>query len=234
MGFIYMLISPYEKSYIGQTTRPIEERFKEHQFPSSKCVAIYNAIQKYGWENFEKHWYECPDEELNDHEELMIEVLGTLAPSGYNLREGGGAGGKLSEETKQKISQAHTGKILSEETRGRMSKAKSGEKHPMHGKNATDETKKKMSASKSGAKNHMYGKIMSEETIEKMSASKSGAKNPNSKKVYQYDTNDAFVQSFVTCGEAAQSLNKSGSAINMCASGKRKLAYGFRWSYTEL
>lgn len=67
-----MLTSPSGKSYIGQTVRPIEKRFEEHQLESSNCVAIYRAIQKYGWENFETDWYECPDEELNRHEELMI------------------------------------------------------------------------------------------------------------------------------------------------------------------
>ena len=86
MGFIYMLTSPSGKSYIGQTIRPIEERLKQHKLPSNKCFALANAIQKYGWENFEKHWYEVPDEELNEHEELMIEALGTLSPSGYNLK----------------------------------------------------------------------------------------------------------------------------------------------------
>lgn len=53
MGWIYMITSPSGKSYIGQTIRPIQTRLKEHRTgKSSDCVAIYNAIQKYGWENF--------------------------------------------------------------------------------------------------------------------------------------------------------------------------------------
>ncbi|AGE56182.1 GIY-YIG catalytic domain-containing endonuclease [Paramecium bursaria Chlorella virus NE-JV-1] len=102
MGFIYMLTSSSGKSYIGQTIRPIHERLAEHQYESSGCRAISAAIQKYGWENFEKEWYEVPDEDLNKHEELMVEVLGTLAPGGYNLKEGGGAHGRPSEESKKK------------------------------------------------------------------------------------------------------------------------------------
>jgi len=105
MGYIYMLTSPSEKSYIGQTIRPVEERLKEHRTgKTSGCRAIYNAIQYHGWDAFEKDWYECPDEDLNKHEELMVEVLGTLYPNGYNLKEGGGANGKMSKETKQKMS----------------------------------------------------------------------------------------------------------------------------------
>ena len=101
MGYIYMLTSPSGKSYIGQTIRDIHKRLEEHQLPSSKCVAVYNAIQKYGWENVKKEWYEVPDEELDFYEEMLVALLGTLAPGGYNLKEGGG-NGNLSEETKKK------------------------------------------------------------------------------------------------------------------------------------
>ncbi|AGE60166.1 GIY-YIG catalytic domain-containing endonuclease [Acanthocystis turfacea Chlorella virus WI0606] len=184
MGFIYMLTSPSTKSYIGQTTRPIKERLKEHQYSNSDCVAISRAIQKYGWDKFEKHWYEVPDEELNDHEEMMVEVLGTLAPSGYNLKEGGGSGGKLSEETKKKIGAANKGKILSEVTRGKISKAHIGKtmsvetKQKMSeastGRTHTDETKQKMSDSKKGEKCHMYGKSKNDDIKQKISITLTG------------------------------------------------------------
>ena len=78
-----MLTSPDGKIYIGQTIRPIEVRLREHEIGrSDNCVLIYRAIQKYGWDVFDKNWYECPDDDLNKHEELMIEVLGTLTPEG--------------------------------------------------------------------------------------------------------------------------------------------------------
>lgn len=120
MGHIYMLTSPSGKSYIGQTTRPIEKRFRQHQ-QESGCMAIYRAIQKYGWEHFEKDYYECPDEDLNFDEELLIREMGTLAPDGYNLKEGG-ANGKASEETKQKMSESKTGKTQTGETKKKIGK----------------------------------------------------------------------------------------------------------------
>ena len=199
-----MLTSPYGKSYIGQTVRPIEERLKEHQLPSSGCVAIYGAIQKHGWDNFEKHWYEVPDEELNAHEELMVEVLGTLAPGGYNLMEGGGSRGKPCEESREKMSKAKKGKTL------------------------TDDQKKKL-------RDSIIGTTHTDDHKQKISESLLGEKNHKSKTVYQYDLDGMFVQSFASCGEAARSLNtKHSNSISWCANGKRKSAYGFKWSYTKL
>jgi group I intron endonuclease len=205
MGFIYMLTSPYGKSYIGQTNRPIEERLKEHPTKPG-CVAIYRAIQKHGWDNFEKHWYEVPDEELNAHEELMVEVLGTLVPDGYNLMKGGGSKGSPCEEVKKKMSEAQKGRTHPDEVKQKISEANSGENHPFYGQTHTDDTRKKMSANQ-----------------------------PGSKKVFQYELDGTFVQSFASAGEAARSLGKTdGTHIRACARGDYKSSYGFFWSCTEL
>ncbi|AGE49907.1 GIY-YIG catalytic domain-containing endonuclease [Paramecium bursaria Chlorella virus Can18-4] len=235
MGFIYKLTFPSDKSYIGQTIRPIEERLKEHQYASSNCVAVSRAIQKYGWENVKIDWYECPDEDLNFDEELLVEEMGTLAPGGYNLREGGGATGKPSEESKQKISEALSGekaywygKTLSDEHKKKLSDANLGKKH-------TEESKQKMSDAKSGEKNHFYGKEHTGETKQKMKEAKTGEKNHNSKRVYQYKLDGTYVDSYDSGGEAARALGKTdGSLISKCARGKQPSAYGFKWSYTEL
>lgn len=233
MGHIYIFTSPSGKSYIGQTSRPIQKRFKEHQLESSGCVAIYNAIKKYGWENFEKDYYECPDEDLNKHEELMVEVLGTLSPDGYNLREGGGSNGKMSEETKQKMSEVRLGHIVSEETRQKISESKLGEKNYNFGKTPSDETRQKMSDVNKGDKNAMWGEHHSEETRQKISDSMKGEKNQKSKKLYQYDLDENFINSFESCGEAKRHLKKtSGTNIRKCARGEQKTAYGFKWSYS--
>ncbi|AGE57988.1 GIY-YIG catalytic domain-containing endonuclease [Paramecium bursaria Chlorella virus NW665.2] len=215
MGFIYKLTYKVSrKAYIGQTIRPIFERLKEHQFESSGCRAISNAIKKHGWDNFEKEWYEVPDEDLNFYEEMLVALFGTLAPGGYNLMEGGGSSGKRSEETKQK-----------------MKEAKTGEKNHMFGKEHAKESKQKIREAMSGEKHPMYGKTLSEETKQKMSESKTGEKHHNSKKVYQYTLDGTYVDKFASGGEATRALGKSnGSKINECACGDRKTAYGFKWT----
>jgi group I intron endonuclease len=206
MGFIYKLTFPSEKSYIGQTIRDIHKRLEEHPVKPG-CSAVYNAIKKYGWENVKKEWYEVPDEDLNFYEEMLVPLLGTLAPGGYNLMEGGGATGKPSEESKQRMSEAHTGKTHTDETKKKQSEAKSGEKHPNYGKTSSEETKKKMSEALSGEKAY------------------------NSKRVYQYTLDGTYIDSYGSSGEAARALGKTdGSLIKMCARGKRPTAYGFKWT----
>ena len=135
-----------EKIYIGQTVRSIKIRFHEHRTKSSGCVAIYNAIKIHGWENFEKDYYECPDEDLNFDEELLVREMGTLSSDGYNLMEGGGANGKRSEETKQKMSEANLGKKDSDKTKQKKREAQLGKTH-------TEETKQKNREAHLGEKN---------------------------------------------------------------------------------
>ena len=258
MGYIYILTSPSGKSYIGQTTRSIEKRFKAHRLESSRCAAISNAIRKYGWENFEKDWYECPDEDLNFDEDLLIREMETLSPGGYNLREGGGAHGKHSEESKQRMSEAKIGEKNywfgerhTEESIQKMSEAQRGEKNHMWDQHHSEEARRKISESLTGEKNHNFGKPMSEdqkqkisesltgimrseESRQKQSKSTIGEKNHAAKRVYQYALDGAYVNTFGSCGEAERYIkNKSGSKISMCATGELKTAYGFKWSYTE-
>lgn len=233
------------KIYIGQTTRPIKKRFKEHwSGKSDNCRAIYNAIKKHGWDNFEKDWYECPDEDLNFDEDLLMRKMITLSPYGYNLREGGGNRGKHSEETKQKMSEVHLGKTHTEESKRKNSESNRGEKHHMYGKTLSDEHKQKISESHLG-KTHTnetkrkmsqakIGLPKSDEHKKKISEAQTGEKNHASKRIYQYDLDGTFINSFGSSEEAGRHLEKDGTSIRSCARGKYKTAYSFKWSYKPL
>ena len=187
------------KFYIGQTIRPIKERLKEHRLgKSKKCRRIYNAIKLHGWKNFEIDYYDCPDEDLNFDEELLVREMETISPNGYNLIEGGGNGGKRSEETKQRIRKARLGKTTSKETIQKQQKVKSGKNNPMYGN--------------------------------------TGEKHSRSKRVYQYDLNGIFIDSFASTREAARCVtgdeaNNSHISARARACGKHKTAYNFKWSY---
>ena len=222
MGYLYMLKNKINgKIYIGQTIRPIKRRLEEHRSgQNNKCRALFSAIKKYDWENFEKDYYECPDEDLNFDEELLVREMMTISPNGYNLREGGGSRGKHSKESKQKMRAAALGKTCSEETKQRCKEAKAGKNNPNYGKKQSDDSNQKRSEKMTGEHNPMYGKT--------------GEKHHNSKRIYQYDIDGIFIDSFVSSEEAATQLKKDGSNIRACARGSRKhkTAYKFKWSYT--
>jgi group I intron endonuclease len=154
------------KLYVGQTTKGIEARWKDHQIRAGKARwAISRALARYGAENFCVWVIDSANsqEELEDKEILWIKKLGCRAPNGYNLTPGGTgrkAGTPLTEEHKARIARSHIGLTPSLETRMKISaKAK--------GRKATPETRAKMAASRTG-------RAVPEETKARIAAANTG------------------------------------------------------------
>lgn len=126
-SYIYKITNTINgQSYIGQTLKTIEERWRGHLSPSSNCVYLKNAIDKYGKDVFVidiLHAIESDNKDdlikmANTLEMKEIEERCTLAPNGYNITRGGKNGYRksaprrswnLSEETKAKIAKANIG-----------------------------------------------------------------------------------------------------------------------------
>ncbi len=97
-GIIYKYTSPSGKCYIGQTTKTLKERAKFNGEGYMQCSLFYKAILKYGFENMQSKILENFQEEdldlliikLNEAEQYYIKFYNSMAPNGYNLREGGG------------------------------------------------------------------------------------------------------------------------------------------------
>jgi group I intron endonuclease len=85
-------------------------------------VALKNAIQKYGWENFKVQTREVLVETLNEEEQKQIKRLNTMAPNGYNLTSGGERY-KASDESKKKMSAAQKKRYEDTAERARLSAA---------------------------------------------------------------------------------------------------------------
>lgn len=98
------------KIYIGQTIRSLESRWLSHCSSSSLCLYLSNSIKKYGKENFNVSVLKkCSSlQEMNYYEKFFIKSLNSLAPNGYNLRDGG-VDGIFSDLSKEKMSKAHIG-----------------------------------------------------------------------------------------------------------------------------
>ncbi|MBD3878534.1 MAG: GIY-YIG nuclease family protein [Quinella sp. 1Q5] len=150
-GVIYKITNSLNgRSYVGKTTRFVEERFGEHAH--CKKFLVDKAICKYGRENFLVEVIEeCETiQQINEREIFWIAELNCKVPNGYNLTDGGE--GNLNP---------------SSETRAKMSAAQSGENHPMYGKHHKPETIVKMSATR-------RGKHLSETARTKLSVAKKG------------------------------------------------------------
>lgn len=179
------------KLYIGITSN-IEKRFgkngsgylRKNKNGDFTQPHFANAIQKYGWENFEHIiLYDClTKNEANKIEKDLINKYKSNNPLfGYNIRAGG-TNGLLSKETKEKISKSRKGKCIGKDnpffgkhhtqevkdflskntTKSNKKRNLSGENNPMYNYKYTEAQLKKKSLL-------MKGRFVSEETKQKIS-----------------------------------------------------------------
>lgn len=135
MQGIYKITSPIKRIYIGQSIN-IHKRFNQYKLLQCKRqVKLYNSFNKYG---VDKHKFEilCESinsDELNKLEIYYIELFNCLhQKNGLNCKEGG-KNARLSQETKNKISESKIGKPswnkgikMSDEQKNKLSIAKKG------------------------------------------------------------------------------------------------------------
>lgn len=152
------------KIYIGQTIKPIQQRFKEHCNAKSNCSILRKAIHKYGKENFSiKTLIVCKNEkELNEREKFCIRLFNSLKPNGYNISTGGEnyrtpnrdnsfwtpEYRKLRGEKFSGVNNPSFGRVVSKSTKLKISASLKGRKPPITGKKQTEESKRKMSETK--------------------------------------------------------------------------------------
>lgn len=224
---LYMHECPNGKLYFGITCQKVENRWSKGRGYHTQYFS--RAINKYGWDNIEHIVLAegLTKEEACHYEEVLIDYFDTTnKDKGYNLTSGGECN-EFSEETKQKISEAHKGKKMSEESKAKMSEAKKGQPSWIKGKTHTEETRKKLSEANRGKPSPRKGKKTNEETKEKISK----GRKDKGKKVRCVETG----QVFKCIGEANEYFGKTRyqSNISYCLTSKGKTAYGYHWEYVE-
>jgi group I intron endonuclease len=155
MLIVYLVTNKINgKRYVGQTSQTLKQRWNRHKSPMNHRhgVYLYHAIQKYGSENFEIKplIYVDSKEWMDYYETALIKAWDLRNPDkGYNLTDGGGGmlGFKLSDETKQKMSEH----VKTPEHRKKISEAKMGNQARL-GMTHSEETKRKMSEAAKGRK----------------------------------------------------------------------------------
>ena len=147
--FIYKMTNKInDKLYVGQTTKNIYDRFREHCYKSSNSRYLKRAITESGVENFSIELIQICDSisQLDEREEFWIKELNSLAPNGYNLTTGGAAP-RHNDLTKEKMSATRKGRHPSwatEASRSEESRAKRSVSHL--GKECPQERKDKIQA----------------------------------------------------------------------------------------
>ena len=116
-GVIYKITNPTGKIYIGCTI-DWKRRFSEYRRLSMAGQRkLYNSLKKYGYEN---HVFEiieeCEENILHEKEIYYINYYNCVN-EGLNIRLGN-RNGRLTEETKQKISESLKGRPVTWETPG--------------------------------------------------------------------------------------------------------------------
>lgn len=116
MTGIYKITNPKNRVYIGQSV-DINRRFNQYKTKLAKSqVKLNRSFLKYGFEN---HKFEvictCDVKELDELEIYFIDLFNSIE-CGLNAK-GGGSGGYMPKELRDKISKSHKGKKLKESTK---------------------------------------------------------------------------------------------------------------------
>ena len=145
--FIYKITNIINgKIYIGKTNNP-KQRFYKHKYLAQKGVKrhLYNAMRKYGVENFiQEIIEECDDSIVNDREKFWIKQYNSTDKNiGYNKSFGGEGGDTWTlndhkKETSEKLSMKLKGHSVNYEAIKR-------EADKRRGTHLTDEQKHKLS-----------------------------------------------------------------------------------------
>ena len=143
MGCIYRIYHKESgKSYIGQTIIDPKHRIKSHLNGNGGNQFLTEEINKHGVLAFE--WEiicEVSDALINALEICYIKVLNTLAPNGYNAKEGGNGATKESIRKRQTKPKNHVYKF-SPESRQKMSeRTKERTSNPEYRRQASEKMK---------------------------------------------------------------------------------------------
>ena len=230
MFSIYMITNQKNnKRYIGFTSKPIEERFKEHMNGVGNAKLLAAAVEKYGVESFSVELLESHiDQEysLTVLEPRYIKEKNSHCKEGhgYNISFGG---------TPTVLGRKHT-----DECKQRMSKSRKGKKRPpsygkkmsqlLSGRPKSEEHKQKLSQANKG-------KIHSEERRKLQSERLKGVKKnsctsylkSNRRNVYQITFPDGHHQEIDCLSEFCRNYGLSQSSMSRVHSGLQNEHRGF-------
>ena len=207
------------KGYIGQTVY-LRKRINEHKRNAKigKQNPLYNAINKYGWENFEVIVLEenLSKAEIDEKEKYWIEEKQTLTTQkGYNIQKGG----KKCCGGNNAFTVGKTDEEL-QEIKSRM-REKAGH---WQGKKHTDETKQKMSDNNYQHKNMVNKIINGDKTVT------TKKKRGNPKPVVGVHLETFEIITYASKADVKKD-GFSSDCVGNCITGKQQQHKGYKWYY---
>lgn len=226
MGLIYIIKNNCnDKVYVGQTTTSMNQRWNHH-ITSAKnnldsSMVIYNAMRKYGIENFYIELLEnniAGTDVLNEREKYWINYYNSLIPNGYNVREGGEDCGrrevyKIDLVTNDVITKYDSLNQAAEEN---------------------DIDPSNLSKVCRGIECSCKGFKWS--YVDEYDKEKIKNKNPKilNRAVYQIDNKTGeIIKKFNDIAEAVRLTNVNQPTLSMCLNGKYRTANGYNWCYVD-
>jgi len=219
MGFIYKVTNTVNgKMYIGQTSRTIEERWKEHLSDTfghyTKFVSpLHRAILKYGLDAFAVEQIEaCGSSSLDERERYWIKHYNTHE-NGYNADFGG-----RSNRGRPIYQYAPDGTFIRGfETLGDAQEAIGGKIIMMSSK-----------------RSHVLigGYLWRRYKVDKLDVEG----HPKEKPVHQYSIDGDYIATYNSLKEAAVTVRgrNTGTLIGVACRNDRDTAYGYRWSFDKV
>lgn len=213
------------KIYIGITSLKLSDRWRSDGKGYKHCRCFYNAIQKYGWDNFTHEILESnlSKEEACKKEIEYIKHFNSQTPNGYNIDEGGSSG---SECRKSIIA-------ISKDKKTRYEFSSIVEASKFF--NCCPSSISKALSRNGTCKNYVFvykddlesGKIQLEDILNSYISCK--------KCVYQYDfITHKYIDKYESLSEASVKTGTNRPDISNCLLGKTKSANGFIWSYCKI
>ncbi len=187
--YIYRITNTVNgKLYVGQTALTaqysLQSYFKTHldRSRNGSHRYIHRAIRKYGPESFvmtvQEQIPRPPTKEetqviLDEREMFWIAELQTQDPTiGYNMNAGGGGCTDPSQETREKLRKAQTGRRFSDESKARMSRERKGIKKSPEATERLAQANRLRAITNPESVNMWKGKKRTQENVQKSVASR--------------------------------------------------------------
>lgn len=260
IGYVYVFINnTNQKIYIGKTIELYSKRWNEHKynaFTKNLDNYFYKALRKYSWNSFSKYVIFQSEESLDKdfvnsiicakEMEFIAKFQANNPEFGYNLTDGGEGivGFHHSEETKKKLSKAHSG-----ENHWNFGKTNSAGVSIMQFDldfnfiqtwDSMQDAARELNINANNISRCCSNKIGSYKGYIWVKTSdyyegylldfKSRCKcKSNDKYVLQYDFLGNFIAEYISCSEAGKALRKG--SVSTAANGRDPQLHGYIWIY---